>query len=144
MKQPIKIRIVEWEEWLPAKPTVIGRMRHPDTQELVERSIDLRNGITGFRADTNEKLVDLSVTTTQQRRVITTKNEEGDEESYKYELYLFQAVLATNNAEYKSDVQPHRDLIAKADAEQAKGRDRRQDLILPRAPTLPPRQIKRR
>jgi hypothetical protein len=76
----VLVRIVEWTEWLP----MIASEHLPQ--------LGLQNGVTGFEAGENEKVVDIDVSRTGQTKEV----DYGDEGKKQFQLYAFQAKLAQN------------------------------------------------
>lgn len=73
------VRVAQWTEWLPT------------TRSEHQGKIPIANGITGFEAGENEKVVSINQTTTGQ-----VKSVEDEDGMKVYTLYSFQAVLAQN------------------------------------------------
>jgi len=83
-EQTVLVRVVEWTEWLPGKKD--------ENAEIV-----LSDGITGFVAGKNERLLEVAVSGTGVNRRVTVEGENGAEDQIlHYGLYAFQAVLAQN------------------------------------------------
>lgn len=137
--QPVLVRVVEWKEWLPGEVNELGEVPHPHPNAppgtMVKKNVTLHRGISGFKTAENESLVELSVTGSGESKEVTYKNDDGEEETVIYGLYLFQAILAQNNVDYTEALnlqsQVQESLEEKAEAfKQEKGRDRREDLII--------------
>lgn len=83
-EQTVLVRIIEWTEWLPGKKD--------ENAEIV-----LSDGITGFIAGKNERLLEVAVSGTGVNRRVIVEGENGAEDkTLQYGLYAFQAVLAQN------------------------------------------------
>jgi len=75
----VLVRLVEWSEWVP-----VG-------QDEKEPRLTLANGVTGFEAGENERLLTVEAVGTQRIKHVT---EEGL--SKRFMLYAFKATLAQN------------------------------------------------
>jgi hypothetical protein len=76
----VLVRVVEWTEWLP----MIASEHLPQ--------LNLQNGVSGFEAGENEKVVSIEVSRTGQTKEV----DYGEEGKKRYMLYAFQAILAQN------------------------------------------------
>lgn len=78
--EALLIRVVEWTEWIPARPS-----EH-------ESRLATHQGITAVETGKGEKLIDVQTTRLGQMKEI----DEGDDKKSTYGLYAFQATLAQN------------------------------------------------
>lgn len=80
----VLIRIEEWVAWLPQRDD--GR-------------IAVTSGVTGFEAFSNEKVLEVSVSATKNRRYVPVVNPDDPDaqpQNVPHAMYAFQAVLASN------------------------------------------------
>src|SRR4051794_26583111 len=83
-KKTVLIRIVEWSAFIP-------QSRDPNSQ------LFLSEGVTGFEAFENEKLLEVGVSSAgNQRHFPVTDMADGEVKNIPHGLYAFQAVLASN------------------------------------------------
>jgi hypothetical protein len=78
----VLIRQVEWSEWLPV------------SQDEHEPRLVIANGVTGFEAGENEKVLSVDGVGTQIFKLVEDKEQEGL--SQRFMLYAFKATLAQN------------------------------------------------
>lgn len=79
-KKSVLIRIEEWAAWLPARPG---------------ENVAATSGVTGFEMFEHEKLLEVAVSATSQKRFIPMDNGDGETQNVQHGLYAFQAVMAT-------------------------------------------------
>jgi len=80
-KKTVLIRVEEWAAWLP---------------ERKGEKVAATSGVTGFEMFDHEKLLEVGVMATGQKRFIPMQDEAtGEEVNIQHGLYAFQAILAT-------------------------------------------------
>lgn len=84
-EKTVLVRIVEWGAWMP---------RYPDA---ALSQIKLAEGVTGFKALDNERLVNLDVMNTSQVKRFDMQDPDDQVRSVEHVYYAFQAVLASNS-----------------------------------------------
>ena len=77
----VLIRVVEWTAWIPQ-------------QKDSNSTLYMSQGVTGFQATDNEKVLEVAVSSTGQSRHIPVENEDGSPQNVRHGLYAFQAVCA--------------------------------------------------
>lgn len=143
-EHPVLIRVIEWAEWLPASMHVLGEKEDPQRRgELMTQTMPLHNGFTGFMARDDERVLEVALQGTGQRKVIEVDetDEKGETLKLMYGHYLFQATLARNvSKEYFDGVMDgqQKPLVEGEKRMKEKGHDRKKDLLVVKSGVIPP------
>jgi hypothetical protein len=78
----VLVRLVEWTEWIP-----IGISEHL-------KGLSVANGLTGFEAGENEKVVSIETLDTNRRKRVPM--DDDPQQHIEYSLHVMKAVLANN------------------------------------------------